>query len=169
MACCFDAGDCEIPVNGICNTCQHPNVAWVGDGYCDKMLFDEGINCCWDLNDCMSCLPTALYGQSSGFGTLAMSMCRGPEHIGFQEVSSVEFFNTIVQCAQCPTLVDVEKCPKLSDGTCDHELMNFDGCFDMGDCWCPRCQAQDWHIRLGKLAGPFVIRSSKAALCYVFR
>ncbi len=149
MACCFDVGDCEAPINLKCNTCQHPKVAWIGDGYCDKELYEEGIKCCWDLDDCLNCKRLVI-ASIPRFGPQSLSSCQDPSQIAFSSISLGFLFDKIIQCDVCPTLLNEDKCALLGNGNCDQNLMNQNSCFDVGDCWwCPKCRNDYQNIRLG--------------------
>ncbi len=157
MGCCFDAGDCDIPRNGRCNTCQNPNVDWLGDAYCDPILVNEGISCCWDLGDCRHCSPEVFVGEKS-FGIQVMSVCMDSAHLSITAMGPMEdFFDRTGFCQACPSLMLLDNCPMLGDGNCDQDFLNANSCFDLGDCWCPGCQKhKDWIRRVGGIMSSYL-------------
>ncbi len=143
MACCFDVGDCDGTISSRCNTCKHANIAWLGDGYCDKDLYFAGVNCCWDLGDCALCGPS-ITSNPIMLDSRTFVSCLDP----IQQKVAV-YFTYHFQCETCLSLMDREQCKLLGDTNCHKELLNADSCFDGGDCWCPLCNDNDWNLRVG--------------------
>ncbi len=165
MACCFDAGDCsETGVNGRCNTCQHPNANWIGDGYCDKYLYQEGAGCCWDLDDCRLCEPTVSDRILLNEYTEDMSLSREVSLCKLIDTVDAIDNNNADNCPTCPWLNAT--CSQLGDGLCHVEFMSIQSCFDLGDCsWCQTCPDNDNNLRLGMTI--VIITSMYLGLYYV--
>ncbi len=133
-----------------CNTCKHPMASsWIGDGYCDQDIYNEGISCCWDLDDCRFCSPQVAIGKSRGTRprhlSKAVALCLDLYALSPSMASMKEF-----ACKTCPSFLNEERCGLLGDGTCHEEFMSVNSCFDLGDCWCQLCKGNDRNLRLGK-------------------
>jgi len=142
-------------------SCNVPNLNWVGDGYCDPYPYNTAA-CGWDGGDCCECTCTdgdytcGVVGYDCLDPNASAPPCDVPPLQNCEEVSDFAALCSAIAPGMVPACIymtpviagdecDVPIPDYIGDGYCDGGAYNTDACgWDGGDCCVCTCTDDDY-------------------------